>query len=349
MPSLPASGARSPHLRRRRFIWATVGAVGVAGIGSLGGIVVGGRPRRDLTTRTGWALGSDVSICVAGLAPEQANRAIDAAFAELESIEQVMSLYRPDSQICRLNREGVLDNPHSYLVEVLRQAAEASAQSQGAFDITVQPLWELYASAKRAGQLPEESSVALARERIDWRRVEVRDRQIRLRGNGTAITLNGIAQGFATDRVQAVLRMHGVKHALINAGEVGSLGVKAEGDRWTAGIQHPRQADAYVSLAELDGRSLATSGDYETTFSPDFRKNHIFDPRTGDSPTELASAVIVAPTACQADALSTAAMVLGTEGTLRLVERLPHVDALLVRKDGRVLTTPGFPQRPPAV
>jgi thiamine biosynthesis lipoprotein len=130
----------------------------------------------------------------------------------------------------------------------------------------------------------------------------------------------------------------------VNAGEVGARGGKPDGQPWNVGVQHPREPDGYVSLAGLVDRSLSTSGDYETTFTSDFRRNHIFDPRTGDSPPELASVSIVAPTALEADGLSTAAMVLGVQRTLDLVASSPVVDVLLVTKSGRTITTPGFPE-----
>jgi hypothetical protein len=142
-------------------------------------------------------------------------------------------------------------------------------------------------------------------------------------GAGTAITLNGIAQGFAADAAMAVLRRAGVAHALIDAGEMNALGGKPDGAAFTVGIQHPRHADAFVSMAKLQNRCLATSGDYETRFSDDFVHHHLFDPHTGHSPTELASVSIVAPTAMAADALSTAVFVLGAERGMELVRRTP--------------------------
>jgi thiamine biosynthesis lipoprotein len=318
----------------------------------LGGaaLATAGAPRRGqspgdgLVTRTGWALGSNVSLSVAGLPTTAAERALDAAFAELETVEQVMSLYRPASQICRLNRTGELRDPHPYLLAVLRQAEQTSRLTGGALDISVQPLWELYSAAKHEGRLPTEGEIAAARAKVGWWGVELRDDLVLLRQPGMAITLNGLAQGFAADRAIAALREHGATHALVNAGEIASRGTRPDGNPWRVGIQHPREREAYVSLAGLAGRSLSTSGDYETTFSADFTKNHIFDPRTGDSPAELASVSMVAPTALAADALSTAAMVLGTDRTLDLVTRSPGVDALLVTKAGRVLATVGFPE-----
>jgi thiamine biosynthesis lipoprotein len=294
-------------------------------------------------TRTSWALGSEVSMTALHERQDVARDAVDAAFAELELVEELMSIYRPHSQLCRLNRDGVLDNPHPYFIEVLRHAQTVSQRSDGAFDITVQPLWSLYAEAKKAAALPDPEAVAVARQQVDWRRVEISSRQIRLRGEGTAITLNGIAQGYAADRAIAAIRSWGVVHALVNTGEIGALGDKADGDRWTVGIQHPRHENAYISLAKLADRCLATTGDYATTFSGDFRFNHVFDPRSGRSPDELASVSVAAPTAMQADAFSTAVFVLGPERGLELVRTMSGADAYFVLKDGRTLVTENFP------
>ncbi len=326
-------------VNRRKFMMMSLGSVAAL---ALGRAASNRRGAEQAVTRRSWALGSDVSMTILGASTARADRALDAAFAELEAVEQVMSLYRPDSQLCRLNRDRVLDRPHPYLVEVLLASSEMSRQSEGAFDVTVQPLWELFSSSSRRGELPTDEQVSAARESVDWRAIEIGRDRIRLRAPVRAVTLNGIAQGFAADRAVAALRQHGIEHALVNSGEVGCLGRKPGGEDWTVGVQHPRVADAYVSLAALNGRSLATSGDYETKFSDDFSKNHIFDPRSGQSPTEIASASIAAPTALQADALSTAAMVLGPERTLALIESLPNVDALLVLKNGRSLRTSGF-------
>lgn len=271
-----------------------------------------------------------------------ANRALDAAFAEIEQVEAVLSIYRPESDLRRLNREGRLDRPHPYLLEVLQYAAATSRCTDGAFDITVQPLWDVYARAQRRGELPPADEVDAALQRVDWRKVEVHHDRVQLAA-GMQVTLNGIAQGFAADRALAALQASGVEHALIDAGEVAPLGAKAAGVPWRAGIAHPRVDDAYIALAHLDRRCLATSGDYNTKFSGDSRLHHIFDPRSGLSPTELASVSVAAPSAMAADAISTACFVLGPRRAGQVIQVLPDVDALFVLKDGRVLKTDHFP------
>lgn len=337
------------QISRRRFVCL------MAGVGTSAGVVAALRFRgerheslaasSDLQRvgRTSWALGSNVSITVLHRDWAAGEAAIDAAFHELELIEDVMSIYRLESQLSRLNRDGVLDDPHPHFAEVLHAAQAMSRRSHGAFDVTVQPLWDLYAMAQRENRLPSDEEIAAARQHVDWNRLYVARSQIRLDGVGTAITLNGIAQGFAADRVAAVLREHGVEHALIDTGEISAMGTKLDGGAWSIGIQHPRDREAYVSVAELAGRCLATSGDYATTFSDDHRHHHLLDPRTGRSPDDLASVSIVARSALDADALSTAVFVMGAKAGLELVEQTPGADALLVLKNGRFVTTVGFP------
>ncbi len=334
-------------MKRRQFFLSLAGAatVGWAGWRWLPRSGWGARTRGAAArvTRSGWALGAPVKLTVFHPDAGQAESALEAAFAELEQVEHVMSLYRPDSQVCRLNASGHLADPHPWLVEVLRAAADLSRRTGGVFDITVQPLMRLYLDAAAAGRLPTDAEIAAARAKVDWRRVELADGQVRLRGNGTAITLNGIAQGFAADAVGRVLAAHGIASALIDTGEIGTLGAPARRDDWSIGIQHPRQPGDFLGVARLNGRCLATSGDYETRFAEDFTQHHLLDPRTGRSPGELASVSIAAPTALQADALSTAAFVLGLDHGRALVEGTPGAAALFVTKGGHTVRTADFP------
>ncbi|HEX8915575.1 MAG TPA: FAD:protein FMN transferase [Humisphaera sp.] len=336
-------------MSRRKVLAAAVG--GLAGWGlwqARGGggravAAAAGTPNREPVVRTTKALGTDVSVTIAGADAATVDRAVAAAFAELREVEDVLSVYRPDGQVGRLNRFGTVDGASPHLLAVLAASAETSRRSDGAFDITVQPLWDLHAAVARAGRVPTDEEVEKARRLVDWRRVTVDGGRVRLGGAGMAVTFNGIAQGYATDRVAAVLRANGVAHALVDVGELAPIGRKTDGTPWTAGIQHPREPDAYAAVARLDGRCLATSGDYATAFDPDRTRHHIFDPATGRSPAALASVSIAAPTAMEADALSTAVFVLGPDKGRRLVERTPGADALFVLKDGSAFKTAGFP------
>ncbi len=296
-------------MNRRRFLALAAGAAGLSLAKPL-----------ERVERRAHALGSKISLVAYHEDRANAEAAIDASFAALDAIEDVMSLYRPGSQLRRLNSDGVLDQPHPDLVTVLQAAIDWSRRTNGAFDPTVQPLWE-------------SDDFEAAHARVDWRSVEVGPHRLRL-APGQAVTLNGIAQGFAADRVRDVLRAHGVRQALADTGEIAGLGRP-----WRIGIQHPRLPDAYVALAELRDRVMATSGDYATTST-----RHLVDPATGRAPTTLSSVTILAPTGLEADALSTAVCVLGPERGLELLRSRPDVDALLILKDGRSIATPKFPE-----
>jgi len=337
-------------MKRRQFI---LSLAGTAAAGLTGWKLVqttgaksfkGALPTGQLVklSRNGWALGTQVTLTVFHDDQAAAEEALEQAFKEIETVEQVMSLYRPTSQLSQLNRNGRLDNPHPYLVEVLETASALSEQTNGAFDVTVQPLWTLYYTHAKARTEPTGAELQAALAKVDWRRVEISPQQIRLKGDGTEITLNGIAQGFAADAVGRVLQTYGITSALIDTGEIGTVGARAGKDDWSIGIKHPRKPQDFLGLASLNGRCLATSGDYETRFSEDFSQHHLLDPKTGRSPSELSSVSVAAPTALQADALSTAVFLLGLKAGRQLIEATPGTDALFVTKEGQTVRTSGF-------
>jgi thiamine biosynthesis lipoprotein len=332
------------RLTRRKFLTGSVGAGGACLAVAAGMNDIFDARGRSLSAwrHEGAALGTTTSIIALHPDREIARQAAEEAFAEVLLVEKLMSIYRPDSQVSRLNEAKALKSPHPYLVQVLKAGCEMSAASYGAFDATVQPLWECHARAHALGRVAANEEIGEATARVDWRRIEISPDEIRLRGEGTRITLNGIAQGFAADRALAALAQRGAS-GLISAGELASRGTRSDGQPWRVGIQHPRHADAYAAVIPLDNRRLATSGDYATAFSEDFSRCHVFDPQTGLSPTELASVSILAPSAMQADALSTAVFVMGRKRGWSLVQSLADVDAFFVLKDGRTMATPGFP------
>lgn len=321
-------------MNRRHFIGLALGSASVSVLGTRFPL-----SSLEKIERSGWAFGTKISLTAYHQTGSVATAAIDEAFNELDEIEKVLSLYRPQSQLCKLNNSKAVTNPHPYLVTVLQRSLEWAEKTRGAFDPTVQPLWTLH----KTGRSSDESLIRAALKVVDWKKVNMSMERIEL-GEGQELTFNGIAQGFAADRVKEVLLKHGIKHAMVNTGEYLSMGAKANGDPWRIGIQHPRVQEAYATLADLKDAFLATSGDYETTFAPDFSRHHIFNPRTGRCPGELSSVTVVARTGVDADALSTAIFVLGAEQGMQLARKLQAVELFLVFKDGQTLATPNFPR-----
>ncbi len=278
--------------------------------------------------------GTTVSIEVLHHDVPLATEALQRAMGALHEIDALMSLYRPDSQVSLLNTQGKLDHPHPQLLEVLQTAQQLSQQTDGAFDVTVQPLW--LAANQQTGD-------ASAVKHVDWKKLQVSKERVYFQRDGMSVTLNGLAQGYGVDRALAVLKSYGIAHALLDTGEFGAMGHRDDGLAWTLAIQDPRASDGYVQALALDGRAMATSGDYASRFTADYREHHIFDPHTGKSPTELASVTVLAPSGLLADGLSTACMVMGTEKSLALVSRMEHVDILCIDKNGHQARSAGFP------
>lgn len=337
-------------MQRRTLLSASLGIGALAGMAGASDhwlrSVQSGPEANDgllLHTGSGLAFGTTVTIKLLHADQSAAQAAIADSLQEVRRVDALMSLQQEHSQVFQLNARGVVQAPDADLLQVLAFAQQLSLLTSGAFDITVQPLWHAFSLASASGRLPAPTEIAAARALVDWRCMEINAQQVRLQRTGMAITLNGVAQGYAVDLALASLRRHGVQHALLDAGEFGSIGSKANDQPWLLGVAHPRQHDTLSATIKLDGRKVATSGDYARSFSPDFAHHHIFDPTSGDSPLELASATVLAPTGILADGLSTAFMVMGTDKALALAAQIHDVDALLIDKSGRVRKTSRFP------
>lgn len=322
-------------MKRRTFIGAALGAIGVS---SAAAWQAGGR----LHSGVALAFGTTINIAVVHADANVARQAIAAGLAAALRIERLMSIYHPHSQVFKLNQHGVLGRPAPHLLAVLAQAAELSQLTGGAFDITVQPLWRAYSAAAASHMLPTARELAHARSLVDWRDVVISEDGVQLRRPGMQITLNGLAQGYAADVALAAVQRHGIRHALLDTGEFAGRGRKRPQQPWVLGVRDPRDAEALAATLYVSGCGVATSGDYETTFTPDYRHHHIFDPQLGDSPEELASVTVMAPSSMLADGLSTAFMVMGREKSAALAAMLPAVDLLTVDKRGAEWSSPGF-------
>ena len=300
------------------------------------------------------ALGTAMQLRIAHRDAEAAELAIAAARADIAQVEDQMSLFRTDSAIQRLNRQGYLRHPHPDLLQVLHAAQDVAQRSHGAFDVTVQALWEVYDHARTEGRLPSPGEVASARARTGWRDLHISADTVRLARPGMGITLNGIAPGFAADKVRATLLRHGVQQALIGTGEWACIGHAEEGTAgndashgrdWTLGIASPRGAHEVLARLSMQGHCVATSADDECSFSADHRYHHIVDPRSGYSPPALASVTVIAPTCMMADAITKVLFMADYQSAIPLAQRW-QVETLVVDKRGNWHTTPGFPLLP---
>lgn len=262
------------------------------------------------TVWRGVALGADAELRLYHPEPQAAQRLIAQALQELRRLEGIFSLYREDSALSRLNRQGYLDDPPADLLQLLSVSLRYGRLTGGAFDPTVQPLWQLYAGhfsqpgADPAG--PSAQAVARALARVSREDVALDSGRIALGLPGMGITLNGIAQGYITDRVTELLKLGGLERALVDMGEIQGMDSRAAAADWQVGLADPQDPARLLATASLRNQALATSGGYGTALDAEGRYTHLFDPRTGRARPLYRSVSVMAPNATLADALSTA-------------------------------------------
>jgi thiamine biosynthesis lipoprotein len=233
----------------------------------------------------------------------QAARITAAARSEIDRLEDIFSLYRPGSELSRLNASGALAAPSPDLLACLTLAGAVHAASAGLFDPTIQRLWAAHAAAAAAGRALDQGARQAALAQTGWHRVRVGADAIAL-DSGMALTLNGIAQGFVADRVAEMLATEGLTDILIDTGEFHALGGNPAGGAWPVGL-------AQGGEVALRARALATSAPLGTTFDQGGTLGHILDPRTGvPAAPRWRGVTISAPAAALADALSTTACLL---------------------------------------
>lgn len=300
------------------------------GLGAGGAVLTPGDTRHaPVLAWRGVALGAEAQIRLRHADREQAERAMASVVAEIGRLEAEFSLHRLDSAISRLNRDGRLARPSLDMRYLLGRAMHVSALTDGAFDVTIQPLWQAVSDAITAGSDPDPRRLDAARARVDYREIAIDPAEIRLARPGMAITLNAIAQGHVTDRVAGLLADCGFTDALVDVGEL-----RAGTTPWRIGLAHPGRDE---SRAVLQDCGIATSAGAASRFTPDGRWHHILDPRSATCPPALRAASVIAATAVDADALATALTLSSAESAPRLLRRVDGARALF--------SDPGHPQR----
>jgi thiamine biosynthesis lipoprotein len=330
-------------IARRRFISIAAAASGAA----LAGLRVA-RADVPVVEWRGRAMGASASIRISHESRAAAEELIRHSVREIQRLEGHFSLYRADSTLADLNRRGALASPPAEMLELLAASRRYALLTQGAFDPTVQPLWTLYRThferpgADPAG--PGAAAVAAALDRVGIDKVRFGRDRIAFAQRGMALTFNGIAQGYITDRVVGLLRAAGIDHSLVDIGEPRALGTRPDGAPWRVGIADPHAPERSAEILEVVDQAVATSGGYGFGFDAAGRFNHLFDPRNGGSPNRYASVTVIAPTATAADALSTACSALSEEDIRSILPMLGNVRVRLTGLDGdvRFLSGRGF-------
>ena len=283
------------------------------------GALIGGPARSSNDYRwTGVAMGADATILFNGIDRETARAAIELVEAEIDRLEGALSLFRLDSELCRLNRDRYLQSPGADLRRGLTLAIDMAAASGGLFDPTVQALWEAhvdwFTAAPDAGTLPKEL-IARARTAVDWRGVRIETGAISL-GQGQRVTLNGLGQGYVTDRITELLAGRGLKHVLVDLGEQRAMEPRLDGNAW----QIARAGQAPIALRH---GALATSEGVGCVLGAGGAAHHLFDPRSGRSASHWKALTVHHRSAAVADALSTAFYIASADEIASLLPRFP--------------------------
>jgi len=290
-------------------------------------------------------MGTFVQITVAAQGQRQAQRFFAAAFAEIDKVNRTMNDWDPNSEISQLTQTAHLSpvTVSPELFEIIAASVEYSKLSDGAFDITVGPETQLWRQMQQTHQQPSPEVLMAARAKVGYEKLTLdpEKRTVRFAVEGMKLDVGAIAKGYAVDRATEALKQQGAVSGMVDlSGNVRCFGkgITPNG-LWLIGLQNPRKTDTVLLKLHLNDMSVATSGDYERYVEVDGKKHsHILNPKTSESVGELPSVTIIAPTAMQADALSTTVSVLGKEKGLALIESIPCAAA--------IVTTAAEPEKP---
>jgi thiamine biosynthesis lipoprotein len=323
---------------------------------ALAGACAGGSPgaaASRVVQRAGTAMGSELRLTAYMADEAAAQRAFDAVFSEFERLDALLSVWRPGSDVVRVNAAAgdrpVPVSPDTRVV--LRAARQASDWTAGKFDVTFGPLAEVWKfdAQDQDNSIPDDAHIRSRLPLIDYRRVEIDEEAgtAFLARKGMRIHLGGIGKGYAVERAAAIFRQSGIRDFMIQAGGDLYAGGLKEGKPWRLGINDPRGPVGRIFAAvDLSDGTFSTSGDYARSFiKGGIRYHHLLDPATGLPARGCRSVTIVADSPTQTDALSTGVFILGPVDGMALVERLPGVEAVIVTATNEVIVSSGLKER----
>jgi len=286
-----------------------------------------------------------IEVCDGGR-PAEARDAVSAAYKELERIDALMSEWKPESPISRVNAEAghmPVEVP-AELREMIQRSIRYSQKTEGAFDITWRGMGSIWKFDDHFVP-PTPAAVETARRRVNYRAIQIDGNRVGLPERGMSIGLGGIAKGYAVDRAAEVVARAGFASAMVDGGGDVRVSGTRLGAPWRLGIQEPRQERGHaLGVAAMNSGALVTSGDYERFRIVDgVRYHHIIDVRNGWPARAAISVTVIAPSAEQGVVLAKGVFILGPEKGLALA-RAEGVEALLIDPEGRRHMTPGFPR-----
>jgi thiamine biosynthesis lipoprotein len=305
--------------------------------------------RQHLVERVGVAMGSELRLTAWTADQATANSAFDAAFAEFDRLDALMSVWRAGSDVLKMNAAaGEHAVPVSADVrEALRTARQISEWTGGKFDVTFGALADVWKfDHDQDNTVPDADAIRRRLPFIDYRQVEIDDAAgtVFVRRKGMRVHLGGIGKGDAVEHVVGIMRRAGLRDFMIQAGGDLYVGGQKDGRPWRLGIDDPRgPGGRSFATIDLSDGTFSTSGDYARSFMKDgIRYHHLLDPATGQPARGCRSVTIVADSPLLADGLSTGVFILGPAAGMALIERLPQVEGVIVTSNNEVLVSSGL-------
>ncbi|NQV60840.1 MAG: FAD:protein FMN transferase [Alphaproteobacteria bacterium] len=325
---MPAKSIQTP-ISRRRFIAVLASGIPLAKVGAAAAAVT-----RPVHWR-GIAMGAQAEIVLLHPEAAVARKALAAAILEITRLENLFSLYEPNSEISRLNHAGYVEAPSPDLVRLLSEARSISEATAGAFDVTVQPLFLAY--QRHGGAEPPAAEIVQTRGLVDQRKLRISHAKLAFERQGMAVTLNGIAQGYMSDRVSELLRRHGFDRTLVNLGEIRANGAGPDGRGWPLSIAQPDNSGGMLEQLRLTNRAVATSAASGHRFSPQGSLHHLIAPGSGRPSNNYQSLSVLAPTATLADGLSTGLSSIRPDALASIVSDFTAVEVIAKTAAGVLL------------
>lgn len=373
MITSPKSLSQSVSRRRCLNIIAASCATGLSGLTGLANAADAASPTaQHKLTWSGIILGANATITLYADNADTAKRSISDMLSQIETQENHFSLFKPASLINRLNQQGSLDSPPAEFYELIKFAINFAEATEGHFDPTIQPLFMAYKKLGSENKIPahqwsETESVKSAKELISWKNIKVEKSKITLRKSGMALTLNGVAQGFITDKAVQILKTQGYQNTLVNFGEYYALGqpqiathlsnqtaqispltpnLNSENTSSTSQItqktldwqvqlgKSANNSDETRPIWSLKNQALAASDRTGYIFDENSGLHHMLAPKTGGNQQAWQEIYILAKNATIADAASTALFASDPVDINRIFKATNANKALIINQDG---------------
>lgn len=300
-----------------------------------------------VSTRIQMHMGTLVTVTAVALDRKAGDRAVQAAFDEIKRLEQLLSTWRSDSELSRVNAEAGR-RPVQVSQETLQlviRSQDIAQLTQGGFNIALGPAIEAWSVTERQ-YIPEKEELERLKPLVEWAHIQVdtERRTVYLPRKGMRIDVGGIGKGYAADRaVEEMKRAGAIGGVVALSGDIKTFGIPPGQKGFSVGIRHPRQENALMAMIDLKDEAISTAGDYERFFERDgVRYHHILNPHTLQPARACQSVTVIAKEGLVADGLDTGLFVLGPEAGMALAERLPDVEAIIIDDKGMMTVSSGL-------